>query len=102
MQDSFLKTSFRDELTRLFNRKVLDIIMKYAEKMFKSSHTDYTIVMFDVDKFKQMNDEHGHVFGDIILRNVAKCIEDRARSSDFVVRYGGDEFLVVQTKDSKN
>ncbi len=56
--------------------------------------------MFDIDKFKQMNDEHGHVFGDIILRNVAECINDKVRSSDFVVRYGGDEILVVQTNST--
>ena len=97
MSDQFLRSSFRDDLTRLFNRKVLDIILQYEEKLYKENKSDYILVMFDVDKFKQMNDEHGHVFGDIILRNVAKCINDRVRSSDFVVRYGGDEFLVVQT-----
>ena len=97
LNDKFLHSSFKDELTRVYNRKVLDIIMQYEESLYKNEKSDYILIMFDIDKFKQMNDEHGHVFGDIILRNVAKCINDKVRSSDFVVRYGGDEFLVVQT-----
>ncbi len=101
MNDQFLRSSFKDELTRLLNRKVLDIIIEYEESKYKENKSDYILVMLDVDKFKQMNDEHGHVFGDIILRNIAKCINDKVRSSDFVVRYGGDEFLVVQTDASE-
>ncbi|MEX1308574.1 MAG: GGDEF domain-containing protein, partial [Eubacteriales bacterium] len=62
---------------------------------------DYILVMLDVDNFKKMNDTKGHIFGDIILRNLAKCITDEVREEDFVVRYGGDEFLVVQTKSSE-
>ncbi len=102
MSDEFLRSSFKDELTRVFNRKVLDIIMQYEEALYLKDKSDYILFMFDVDKFKQMNDERGHVFGDIVLRNVAKCINEKIRSTDFVVRYGGDEFLVVQTKASKD
>ncbi len=97
LNDHFLRSSFRDELTRLFNRKVLDIIMQYEESIYQENKGDYILIMFDVDEFKKMNDQHGHVYGDIVLRNVAKCINDKVRSSDFVVRYGGDEFLVVQS-----
>ncbi len=102
MNDKFLRSSFKDELTRLLNRKLLDMIMRYEESLYKIDKSDYILIMFDVDKFKQMNDEHGHVFGDIILRNIAKCIKEKARSTDFVVRYGGDEFLVVQTNSSND
>ena len=101
MNDKFLRSSFKDELTRVFNRRVLDIIMIYEEALYQKEKSDYILFMFDIDKFKQMNDEHGHVFGDIVLRNIAKCINEKVRSSDFVVRYGGDEFLVVQTNASK-
>ena len=102
MNDKFLRSSFKDELTRVFNRKVLDIIIGYEEALYKKEKSDYILFMFDVDKFKKMNDEHGHVFGDIVLRNIAKCISEKVRSSDFVVRYGGDEFLVVQTDASQD
>ena len=102
MNDRFLQSSFKDDLTRVYNRKLLDIIIQYEETMYKKEHRDYILVMFDVDRFKRMNDEHGHIFGDIILRNVAQCISDKVRSNDFVVRYGGDEFLVVQTSATKD
>ena len=100
LNDKFLRSSFRDELTQLYNRKLLDIIIEYEEKLYQQQHQDYILVMFDVDDFKKLNDEHGHVFGDIVLRSVAQCIQENARSSDFVVRYDGDEFLLVQTNAS--
>ncbi len=101
LNDRFLRSSFKDELTQLYNRKLMDIIIEYQEKQYKREKLDYIFVMFDVDDFKKLNDERGHVYGDIVLRTIAKCINDKARSSDFVIRYGGDEFLVVQTSASE-
>ena len=100
LNDKFLRSSFKDELTQLYNRKLLELIMEYQESLYKRQHADYIFAMFDVDDFKLMNDEHGHVYGDIILRSVAECIHDTTREADFVVRYGGDEFLVIQTNAS--
>ena len=97
MNDEFLRSSFKDDLTRVYNRKILELIMKYEESLYKKEKSDYIFVMIDVDGFKNVNDKHGHIFGDLVLRNVAKCISSKVRSSDFVVRYGGDEFLVIQT-----
>ena len=101
LNDRFLRSSFKDELTQLYNRKLMDIIIEYQEKLYKREKKDYILVMFDVDNFKKLNDEHGHLYGDVVLRTIAKCINDKARSSDFVIRYGGDEFLVVQTSASE-
>lgn len=100
LNDKFLRSSFKDELTQLYNRKLLDIIIEYEESLYKKEHSDYILVMFDIDDFKKLNDEHGHVFGDIVIRSVAQCIHEKARASDFVVRYGGDEFLLIQTNAS--
>ena len=100
LNDRFLRSSFKDELTQLYNRKLLDIIIEYVESMYKHNKIEYILVMFDVDNFKELNDTHGHIYGDIILRSVAQCIQEKARSSDFIVRYGGDEFLVIQPKAS--
>ena len=101
LNDRFLRSSFKDELTQLYNRKLMDIIIAYQEKLYKREKLDYIFVMFDVDNFKKLNDERGHVYGDIVLRTIAKCINEKARSSDFVIRYGGDEFLVIQTSASE-
>lgn len=101
LNDKFLRSSFKDELTQLYNRKLLDLILEHQELLFKRENTDYMLMMFDVDNFKRLNDEHGHIFGDIVLRSVAKCISEKARASDFVVRYGGDEFLVIQAEASQ-
>ncbi len=97
LNDQFLKSSIKDDLTQVYNRKLLDMILHYEETLYKKEKSDYILVMFDVDKFKEMNDEHGHMYGDIILRNVAQCLTKKIRESDFIVRYGGDEFLVVLT-----
>ncbi len=95
MHDKFLHGSIKDDLTRVFSRSVLGVIIDYAEKQYHSKKTDYVMIMIDVDNFKKLNDEFGHIVGDIVLRNTAVCIRDHMREEDFVVRYGGDEFLVV-------
>ncbi len=51
--------------------------------------------MLDVDRFKYINDHYGHNVGDVVLQEVAKMLSGHARGSDFAVRYGGDEFLIV-------
>jgi len=55
----------------------------------------FAIVMFDVDFFKKINDEHGHVAGDQVLRNVAQTLDYAARETDIVARYGGEEFAIL-------
>ena len=55
------------------------------------------LAMLDIDRFKQMNDEFGHIMGDVVLKEFAACIKENLRATDFIVRYGGDEFLVILT-----
>ncbi|HPJ01507.1 MAG TPA: diguanylate cyclase [Candidatus Limiplasma sp.] len=102
LNDKFLRSSFRDELTQLYNRKLLDLILNYQESLYKHQHENYSMMMMDVDGFKEMNDAHGHVFGDIVLRSIAECISEITRTSDFVVRFGGDEILIIQSKASES
>ncbi|MDB9823418.1 GGDEF domain-containing protein, partial [Deltaproteobacteria bacterium] len=52
-------------------------------------------ILFDVDKFKKINDTLGHIAGDKVLKKVAECLEETYRKDDFIARYGGDEFVVI-------
>ena len=84
-----------DPLTRVSNRRALD---ECLENMFSLMHRyeqPFSIAIFDIDHFKKINDECGHVHGDQILQQVARVIDDNVRDTDVVARYGGEEFVVV-------
>lgn len=85
----------QDSLTGVLNRRG---IVKAAGPLAHLAHRNGSLVgavMFDVDDFKGINDRKGHAEGDGVLASVGKALQDRARRSDLVGRYGGDEFLVV-------
>ncbi len=82
-----------DPLTGIFNRHYFN---NYIEDLKKDKRVSaLALIMLDVDRFKYINDHYGHNVGDEVLVEVAKMLEENARGSDFVVRYGGDEFLIV-------
>jgi len=84
-----------DPLTSLFNRGVImDLLSRELARTSREQGCT-TILLADLDHFKQVNDTHGHVVGDEVLREVAKRLLGSVRSYDFVGRYGGEEFLVV-------
>lgn len=85
----------RDVLTQLFNRRFLPTIMKREIELARRNRTTFCVLMLDVDYFKRVNDEHGHDAGDRVLQNVAGLLANEVRVSDFVFRYGGEEFLLV-------
>ena len=84
-----------DELTSLKNRRALQECLSKFIQCDPASYLPMQAVLFDVDKFKQINDTYGHDAGDQVLSRVAREIENHTREMDLVVRYGGDEFLVV-------
>lgn len=106
---SFLQTLFdevsrhevgMDVLTRLLNRRFLSTIFKREISHASRASTELSVMLIDVDKFKQINDTWGHNLGDEILRKVSQVFYNNVRSSDYVFRYGGDEFLIVLTEAS--
>ncbi|WP_250879979.1 diguanylate cyclase, partial [Escherichia coli] len=92
-----------DLLIRTFpNRRFLPTIFKREIAHANRTGTPLSVLIIDVDKFKEINDTWGHNTGDEILRKVSQAFYDNVRSSDYVFRYGGDEFIIVLTEASEN
>lgn len=91
-----------DKLTGLYNRNYLDYLLGYEFHKAIQDQTDCIIMMMDIDKFKYYNDHYGHSFGDKVLNQVALKISENLRKTDFVGRYGGDEFLAILPNTSIN
>ncbi len=87
--------SLRDPLTHCQNRRFLDEYIKQYEPL--SIREDKTIgfLMADLDYFKQINDQYGHQAGDLMLKQVVSIIREGIRTSDMLIRYGGEEFLIL-------
>jgi len=87
--------SVKDGLTGLYNvrafRERMDQELKTAERL----QHPLSLIFFDVDHFKKYNDTQGHPAGDVVLKTIAKLLQSHFRSTDFVVRYGGEEFCVL-------
>lgn len=92
--------AMHDPLTGLLNRAGMDELHARpdAKKLLQSG--PYVFALADIDHFKQINDRHGHLVGDEVLRAVAKVIADSVRSDDVAIRYGGEEFLLVFPRTS--
>ncbi|MDO9556075.1 MAG: diguanylate cyclase [Coriobacteriia bacterium] len=85
----------RDPLTGIYNRRALDTHLHQWSAWSARYGRPLTVLLIDVDFFKGINDEFGHRFGDRVLRDIAHVVRSAVRSSDLVVRYGGDEFAVI-------
>ncbi|MBF0343426.1 MAG: GGDEF domain-containing protein [Nitrospirae bacterium] len=87
--------SLVDQLTGLYNRRYMDEIGPKLCAQALRRNTILGILMIDIDFFKQVNDDYGHDVGDIVLKNVATLINSSVRESDIVVRYGGEEIIIL-------
>jgi diguanylate cyclase (GGDEF)-like protein len=91
-----LKTiSMTDGLTGIENRRSLEDRLKEVWSHSMRLHEPVAVVMCDIDKFKSVNDNYGHLAGDAVLKEFAKLLKDEAREIDRVGRYGGEEFLLI-------
>jgi len=89
------KESKEDFLTKLYNRRALDEFLAIKEAEYERYGHNFSLVLFDLDHFKDVNDNFGHDAGDAILSAFAKILKKEARSVDVVGRYGGEEFLAI-------
>ena len=87
--------SIRDQLTGLYNRRYLMERLHEEVARVKRYRYALTLLMMDIDHFKQINDRYGHLQGDRVLQELAQILRASARAVDFVARYGGEEFVMV-------
>ncbi|HBK45990.1 MAG TPA: GGDEF domain-containing protein [Xanthomonadaceae bacterium] len=85
----------RDALTGVYNRHQLGPTLQHEFEIAQRHGTPLSIAFIDLDDFKRVNDAHGHLVGDEVLRNFAQTLQRMLRSSDTIARYGGEEFLVI-------
>ena len=84
-----------DVLTGLENRLRLTARLKSLADSHRTNGEDFSIIIFDIDHFKGINDKHGHLAGDHVLKRIAQCARQQIRTSDSIYRWGGEEFLVL-------
>ncbi|BCM26228.1 sensor domain-containing diguanylate cyclase [Methyloradius palustris] len=96
MQKELEELSFKDSLTGVANRRMFDSIMEVEWANARRNNQPLSLILFDIDYFKQYNDEYGHLQGDACLRQVAKVLSQAAtRPRDFFARFGGEEFVLI-------
>ena len=84
-----------DRLTHIYNRHGLDELMRLKIADFNRHKRDLSIIFFDIDHFKHVNDQYGHAVGDDVLMKLAALVESNIRESDIFARWGGEEFVIV-------
>lgn len=95
VRDKFEKLSKIDPLTQLSNRRDATNIIEYEQRRLTRNKTELSIIICDVDNFKNVNDEYGHGTGDYVLIELAKIFKKAVRTQDTVARWGGEEFLFI-------
>ena len=93
--EELLKT---DPLTKAYSRMAFDNIMMQMCK----AEMDFSVILFDIDNFKNINDSYGHMIGDEVLVRISKTVGDNIRKEDLLVRWGGEEFIVLLFQTALN
>ncbi len=95
MLQSSVSMAFTDSLTGIYNRRYMNNHLDRKIVEIEQSAKPVSVMLFDIDFFKQINDTYGHGAGDTVLRELAQRVSDNVRDFDLVARYGGEEFVVI-------
>lgn len=91
----FEELALLDELTDLGNRRAMASSFDAIHAQFLRDKNSYGVMLIDIDYFKNYNDYYGHLEGDMVLQKVAQCFKETMRTSDYIYRYGGEEFVII-------
>lgn len=95
MQETLKQQALHDPLTGVFNRYYLSVYLRQEMKRSERYNRKIGFLMVDIDDFKRINDESGHLIGDKVLVAISRILQSCVRESDTIIRYGGDEFLAI-------
>lgn len=84
-----------DPLTKVFNRKAYDATMEDVISVYNRYKTPFSLILFDIDNFKQINDNYGHIIGDNVLKELVDLVKLNIRDTDTLYRIGGEEFTII-------
>ncbi|MDA3809606.1 MAG: diguanylate cyclase [Spirochaetaceae bacterium] len=101
-KDLLKEMALMDGLTKLYNHTYIHERLSEAVSSSKRHKEDLSLVMFDLDNFKLVNDTYGHKFGDHVLLKVSSSIRDIIREEDIAGRYGGEEFIIILPSTDKD
>ena len=102
LQHQLINQALHDPLTGIYNRNYFNRLIQLEEHRARRLDSAISFIMIDVDNFKLINDRYGHQAGDRVLQEVAKVLQGVLRKTDTVLRYGGDEFLIILTRMTKD
>ncbi len=91
-----------DKLTNIYNRRMLDQFLQVEIEIANRHKEELSLIILDIDHFKHVNDNFGHLAGDKILSELSNIISNNLRHSDIFGRYGGEEFLIICPKTNKH
>lgn len=91
----FMELSTKDQLTNIFNRLKFNEALKSQLELARRYENTFSLIMFDIDHFKHLNDQNGHIFGDKVLIAVASLVQKSIREVDVFARWGGEEFVIL-------
>ena len=98
LEEKLRQLAITDPLTGAFNRRYLLQVMEREISRVQRYARPLSLIMFDIDHFKRVNDTFGHEQGDAVLKGIAALVRERLRGSDLFVRWGGEEFMILATE----